>query len=254
VPLLLLSILGARERTSRSNRQLGYTLAFVAGAINAGGYLAVHRYTSHVTGIVSSIADNLVLGELTLALAAAAFLAAFTAGAATTAILVNWARSRRLHSEFALPLAVEALFLLAFGLLGPHLDMLVALFVPSTVTLLFFLMGLQNAILTKISRAEIRTTHMTGIVTDIGIELGRAAYFHGEPVRHGPPGTDPDRLRVLCAILGFFLFGGLAGASAFKGFGYLAVLPISALLIAISAAPLLADLRTYRRRRSDAGA
>ena len=34
-------------------------------------------------------------------------------------------------------------------------------------------MGLQNAIMTKISKAEIRTTHMTGVVTDIGIELGR---------------------------------------------------------------------------------
>ena len=254
MPLLLLKSLGARKRTRHSNRQLGYTLAFVAGAVNAGGFLAVHRYTSHMTGIVSMIADDLVLGELTMALAAGAFLAAFMAGAATTAILVNWARSRRLHSEYALPLLAEAVLLLAFGVLGPNLDLLVALFVPTTVTLLCFLMGLQNAVLTKISRAEIRTTHMTGVVTDIGIELGRAAYFSGtHHHHHGLPGADPGRLRVLCAILGSFLFGGVAGAAAFKAFGYLAVLPISALLIGIAAAPLLADGRRYSGTGPDAG-
>ncbi|EWS63131.1 putative membrane protein [Hydrogenophaga sp. T4] len=50
-------------RTRRANRQLGGLLAFVAGAANAGGFLAIQRYTSHMTGIVSEIADNLVLGN-----------------------------------------------------------------------------------------------------------------------------------------------------------------------------------------------
>lgn len=217
MPLLLLKSLGARERTRSSNRQLGLTLAFVAGAINAGGYLAVHRYTSHMTGIVSAIADDLVRGELVLALAAGAFLAAFMAGAATTAILVNWARSRRLHGEYALPLAVEAALLLAFGVLGPNLDLMVALFVPTTVTLLCFIMGLQNAVLTKISRAEIRTTHLTGVVTDIGIELGRAVYFKGAEHRHRLPGADPDRLRVLCSVFGCFLLGGRCRCQCVQG-------------------------------------
>jgi uncharacterized membrane protein YoaK (UPF0700 family) len=247
VPLLLLGRLGARERTRRSNTQLGLTLAFVAGAINAGGFLAVHRYTSHMTGFISAIADDLVLGQVVLALAAAAFLAAFTAGAATTAILVNWARHRELHSEYALPLALESLLLLVFGLVGPNLDVLVALFVPTTVMLLCFIMGLQNAVVTKISSAEIRTTHMTGVVTDIGIELGRAAYFHGAGARGEPGRPDRGRLRILGAILALFLFGGIAGAAAFKAFGFLAVLPIAALLLAIAAAPLMADLRTLTR-------
>lgn len=53
------------QRTAESNRELGFVLAFVAGAINAGGFLAVKQYTSHVTGMVSSLADNLALGQLT---------------------------------------------------------------------------------------------------------------------------------------------------------------------------------------------
>jgi uncharacterized membrane protein YoaK (UPF0700 family) len=167
MPLIFLNNLTGRERTRRTNRQLGCLLAFVAGAINAGGYLAVQRYTSHMTGIVSAIADDLVLGQVVLVLAGAAFLAAFIAGAGTTAILVNWARGHGLQGEFALPVVFEAALLLVFGVVGANLNTLVELFVPTTVLLLCFIMGLQNAIVTKISRAEIRTTHMTGVITDL---------------------------------------------------------------------------------------
>ncbi|MBG9387620.1 YoaK family protein [Caenimonas aquaedulcis] len=243
MPHVFLANLTGRQRTQRTNRQLGGLLAFVAGAINAGGFLAVQRYTSHMTGIVSAMADDLVLGRIGLVLAGVAFLAAFIAGAATTALLVNWARRRGMHGEFALPVFVEALLLLAFGVLGAHLDTLVELFVPSTVLLLCFTMGLQNAIVTKISRAEIRTTHMTGVVTDLGIELGRLLYVNRGHAVAGPVRADRERLAVLAIILGLFLGGAVAGALAFKSIGYAAVLPVVLVLLAISAMPLLADLR-----------
>jgi uncharacterized membrane protein YoaK (UPF0700 family) len=243
MPLIFLNNLTGRERTRRTNRQLGCLLAFVAGAINAGGFLAVQRYTSHMTGIVSAIADDLVLGQLVLVLAGAALLAAFIAGAGTTAVLVNWARGHGMHGEFALPVIFEAALLLAFGVLGANLNTLVELFVPTTVLLLCFIMGLQNAIVTKISRAEIRTTHMTGVITDLGIELGRLVYWNHGQRPAGPVRADRDRLVVLSTILALFFAGGIAGAVSFKAIGYAAVLPIVALLVAISAGPLVADLR-----------
>ena len=53
--------LTGQHRTSDSNRRLGLLLAFNAGAINAGGFLAVSQYTSHMTGLVSEMADHLAL-------------------------------------------------------------------------------------------------------------------------------------------------------------------------------------------------
>ncbi len=248
MPLIFLHRLTSRERTRRANRQLGCLLAFVAGAINAGGFLAVRRYTSHMTGIVSAMADDLVLGQIGLVLAGIAVLLAFIAGAASTALLVNWARRQGLQGEFALPIVVEAALLLVFGLLGANLNLLLELFVPTTVLLLCFIMGLQNAIVTKISRAEIRTTHMTGVITDLGIELGRLVYWNKGPHRADPVKADRDRLVILATILGLFLAGGIAGAAAFKAIGYSAVLPIAATLLAISAMPLIADVRMLLRR------
>ena len=61
MPLHLLNSLTAKQRSQRSNRQLGCLLAFVAGAVNAGGFLAVQKYTSHMTGIISAMADDLIM-------------------------------------------------------------------------------------------------------------------------------------------------------------------------------------------------
>ena len=245
VTISFLHRLTGKHRTRSANRQLGAVLAFVAGAVNAGGFLAVQRYTSHMTGVISGIADDLATGGLTLALAGLASLLAFIAGAATTALLVNWARQRQLHGKFALALLLEAGLLLLFGLLGAHLSTLAQLLVPTAVLLLCFIMGLQNAIVTKISQAEIRTTHMTGVVTDLGLELGRLLYWN----RATAPDSvhfvraNRDKLFIHGVVLGLFFVGGVAGALAFKHFGFAATIPIALLLVLMASPPLLVDLR-----------
>lgn len=254
MPTDFLHSLTTRDRTRRANRQLGAVLAFVAGAVNAGGFLAVQRYTSHMSGVVSGIADDLVLGQAALAMAGLSLLLAFVGGASATAVLINWARRRRLHGEYALSLMLEAMLLLVFGLLGANLELFVDVFVPSTVLLLCFIMGLQNAIVTKISCAEIRTTHMTGVITDLGIELGRLAYWnrtHDANSEHFVR-ADRDKLRIHALILALFFTGGLAGALAFKHVGFSATVPIAALLMAMAAPPLFVDLRLRRALRAPA--
>ena len=79
-----------RQRSTAANRQLGLVLAFVAGAINAGGFLAVQQYTSHVTGMVSNVADQLVLGHLDLVVDGIVAVLAFLCGAMSCAMLINF--------------------------------------------------------------------------------------------------------------------------------------------------------------------
>lgn len=236
--------LTATVRTRTENMHLGVGLAFVAGATNAGAFLAVGRYTSHMTGIVSSMADAIILGNMTVLFTGIGALAAFIAGAATTAIVVNAARRRSLSSAYALPLLLEAILLLMFGLVGARLADVQTVFVSATVALLCYMMGLQNAVITKISQAEIRTTHMTGIVTDIGIELGKLLYVN----RHAAPigdrvGADRGRLRLLMSLLGGFFTGGVLGAAAFQAIGYGATVPVALVLVGLAAVPVVDDFR-----------
>ncbi|MCY0915278.1 YoaK family protein [Massilia antarctica] len=244
--------LTASSRSSDANAHLGYMLAFVAGAINAGGFLAVHRYTSHMTGVVSAMADDLVLGAHALVLGGLGALLSFMSGAACTAIMVNYGRRRALHGEYALPLMLESVLLLCFGLLGTRLADIDGLFASATVMLLSFIMGLQNALITKLSRAEIRTTHITGIVTDIGIELGKMMYLNRPAPQHAglaPVAGDRKRLKVLSMLATCFFLGGVAGAFGFSHLGYVATLPLALALMTLAMLPLLDDVKNIATKK-----
>lgn len=238
MPIQYARSLAGHDRTPSANHHLGVALAFVAGAINAGGFLAVGQYTSHVTGIVSGVADHLVLGEVMLAVAGIGAVLSFLLGAACTAVMVNYVRRRGLRCEYALPLLAEAVLLLAFGVLGARLAIAGAVAIPLTVMLLCFMLGLQNAVITKVSRAEIRTTHMTGTVTDIGIELGKLLYWNADRGAVQPKVlANRRRLALLASLLVAFLAGGIAGALGFKHLGYLSTLPLAALLGLLAIVP-----------------
>jgi uncharacterized membrane protein YoaK (UPF0700 family) len=169
-------------------------------------------------------------------------------------LMINFSRRRRLHSQYALPLALEAGLLLLFGILGARLMTVPGFFVPLTVVLLCFIMGLQNAIITKLSNAEVRTTHITGMVTDIGIELGRLIYFNRNRHDDMPPvRANRQRLRINLLMVMSFFVGGLSGAAGFKHFGFIATVPLAALLLALALVPMADDMllgwRLWRRRR-----
>lgn len=254
MPIRYARSLTSPTRSARADLHLGMALAFVAGATNAGGFIAVHQYTSHMTGIVSSMADNIALGLGVLALEGAGALLSFVIGAACTAMMVNFGRRHRLRSQYALPLLLEAGLLLVFGMLGAQLSVVTGLFVPATVMLLCFIMGLQNALITKISHAEIRTTHVTGIVTDIGIELGKLAYWNRSGDTRGMRvRANRERLRTLCLLVASFFGGGIAGALGFKHAGYLSTVPLAIVLVLLTIVPATEDLLALGAGEGKAG-
>ncbi len=247
MPIGYLRRLAGSARTQSTNRQLGLSLAFVAGAVNAGGFMVVGGYTSHMTGIVSAMADSVALGRLGLVLTGIGAVIAFLAGAASSAMLINWARRQQLQSEYALSLLLEAGLLLVFGLMGARMDGWQWFAVPATLLLLCYVMGLQNAMITKVSRAEIRTTHVTGIVTDLGIELGKWLYWN-QAVDGQRVVADRAKMRLLSAMLLMFFGGGVVGALGFTHLGFVSTIPLAAVLLVLAVVPVWDDLvRRWRR-------
>lgn len=245
MPASYLRRLTGRHRDEKSDLHLARYLAFIAGATNAGGFLAVQQYTSHMTGIVSRMADSVALRDTDAVLSAMGALLSFIAGAACSAILINWGRRRASQAEYALPLLMESTLLLVFGLLGGNLEHHEWIFVPTSVMLLCFIMGLQNAIITKLSRSTIRTTHVTGMVTDIGIELGKMLYWNRQK---DVPDTsqvrgDRHRLWILVSLVSLFFIGGVCGAVEFKRIGFSATLFLSAALLLLAFVPVTDELQ-----------
>ena len=222
-------------RTPDADRHLALSLAAVAGALNTAGFYAVGLYASNMTGNISAISDRTGTGDLVLAAQALLLVMLFVLGAATSTLLIRRRRRRADRGAYAYSICAEAGLLTATGLL------VLPLHEPARshvlVLGLSFVLGLQNAVVTKISDARVRTTHVTGMITDIGIELARR-------LDRGPAGPgwvkphDPGRLRLHVLTVGAFLAGGLAGVTAYRLVG-VALLFAAAAILAGLAAPAL---------------
>ena len=219
------------SRTPEADRNLALSLAAVAGALNTAGFYAVGLYASNMTGNVSAISDRTGTGDLVLAGQALLLVLLFVLGAATSTLLIRRRRRRADLGAYASSVFAEAVLLVAVGLLVLPLDEPARS--HTLVAGLSFILGLQNAAVTKISEARVRTTHVTGTITDIGIELARW-------LDRGASGTgplkphDPARLRLHLSTVGAFLAGGVVGVVAYRLVGVALLFAAAAILAGLA--------------------
>ena len=179
-------------------------LAVVAGIVNVVGFLGFQQQAiTHLTGNTSLLGAALVAGDRAVAVGLLAMIAAFVGGATLGGLAIQDS-TLRLGRRYGVALSVEALLLAASvplfraGHLGGPLLAAVAI-------------GLQNAMATTYSGALVRTSHVSGMFTDLGLMLGHA--LRGVPVAH-------RRLALCALVIAFFFAGGVAGAMLFAVAGY----------------------------------
>lgn len=214
------------QRTFQANATLAVLLCAAAGALNAGGFFAVGLYTSHVTGHASRIADELVLGNAPVAGKYLALLLAYLGGAMASTFLMEHNLAQTHAVRYTKPLGLELVLVVAFALIGHFYDERDHQLVPYLAPLLSFAMGVQNAMVTKISGAIIRTTHMTGVTTDLGMEIVRLALLVRDQKSFKGLKKESQRAALHCVMLGSFVMGGIIGAYSFFKWGYYGALPV----------------------------
>ncbi len=238
--------LAGKKRSPASNWQLGILLALIAGYINAGGFVIVHQFTSHVTGILSSAAFDTGHGKFMLAVSVFSYLICFISGAMCTTVMVLIARRYAIHAQYSLPLLAEAgLLIIIVGLAS--LDLTQTYFMHVLIGVFCFVMGLQNALITKASTSVVRTTHVTGISTDIGISLGRLLLSKSDTSK----AADLSRILLFLLIISAFFLGGTLGALIVESLGVVGLLPLSVILISLTLPAVWRDIRfsiAYRHR------
>ncbi len=186
----------------------GFLLAAIAGAVNAVGLLGFrHEAVSHVTGTSSLLSLAVARGQTVETLHLISIVAAFLAGAVVSGALTGSA-ALQLGRRYGAALVLEAALLAAAT---------AALMQGSDVghLLASAACGLQNAMVSTYSGALVRTTHMTGLVTDIGTMLG--ARLRGQAL-------DRRRIMLYLILIAGFLSGGVAGALLYDRAGARALL------------------------------
>lgn len=212
--------------------RLAITLAWVAGYTNTVTLLTCGHVTSHVSGTTSDLGRHAAAGHWGMALFALFLLTSFVVGAGTAGLSTEYGRRRAWESIYVLPMAVEAALLAAFALaveLHDGSDAVRGWPLFAMTGLASMAMGLQNATITRISSGVVRTTHVTGVATDLGLEAVQFLLWLKDSRRNMPPYSprmlvrsarahpSANRLLLLASILGSFALGA-ALAAAVSGF------------------------------------
>jgi uncharacterized membrane protein YoaK (UPF0700 family) len=241
-----LQIMLIRQGNARSvavDRRLACTLAAIAGALNTAAFHAVGFFSANMTGNVSALSDHIARGEWWTGAFYLLIVLTFIVGAAVSTLLINAGRRRQVHAIYAISILAEAALMALLG--GAELWLPITPRGPVLILGLSFLMGLQNAVVTRISDARVRTTHVSGMATDIGIELSMLF----DIARGREPGTDTapyrSKLRLHALTVLSFLAGGVAGVLVYQAIGTQLLFVAAALLLAM-ALPGILRARTLR--------
>ncbi|MFA6060703.1 MAG: YoaK family protein [Taibaiella sp.] len=214
-----------KKRTLRHNLRIASLLSFVAGIVNVAGFLAVQRLTTNVTGHFAFFVDEVFKFNFWQAFIYFLYIFFFFLGSFVSNLLVEIISRTNDKLIYKIPIIIESLILFLIAVFGQFLITRN----PNLLALsLLFAMGLQNSLVTTISNATVRTTHLTGLFTDLGIELSQLFFY----IRLEQKNKLYSSIKLRLTIITFFFLGGLLGG-IFYSMLKLYVLAIAATILII---------------------
>jgi uncharacterized membrane protein YoaK (UPF0700 family) len=212
-----------KTRTLSHNLKIASVLSFVAGLVNVAGFLAVQQLTTNVTGHFAYLIEEVYRMNFHLALQFLLFIIFFFLGSFFSNMMIEIISRQSERYMFVIPILLEVCLLTAIGWFGMHHEQEHA----QTIAYgLLFSMGLQNSLVTTISNSVVRTTHLTGLFTDLGIELSQLLFYKASNQRQ----VLKSSIKLRLTIILFFFTGGIAAGAAYSRIG-LYTLFIGALLL-----------------------
>ncbi|MFN8277856.1 MAG: YoaK family protein [Chitinophagales bacterium] len=214
-----------KRRTYTHNVQLASLLSLVAGLVNVTGFIAVQRLTTNVTGHFAFFVDEVYRMHFAAGAVYFLYIFFFFIGSFFSNVMIELAlRFRRKHSYY-FPAATECLLLCGFGWASEEWVVRHPNFLAYG---LLFAMGMQNSLVTTISNAAVRTTHLTGLFTDLGIELSQLFFFRKKEEQAQLWSV----IKLRLTIIGCFFSGGLLGGLFYAVLGLRLLLMAGLILVA----------------------
>ena len=193
-----------KSRTLKHNLRIATILSFVAGIVNVSGFLSFKQLTTNVTGHFALFINDVANFEFWKGTIYFLYIFSYLFGSFSSSFLIEKYRANKKLNVFVLPTIIECLILISIGLFSNFIEIKSP---DSIVCLLLFAMGLQNSFVTKISNAVVRTTHLTGLFTDLGIDISQLFFPKLHPHREKLKAN--IKLRIF--IISFFFIGGIIG-------------------------------------------
>lgn len=212
------------HRTFYHNLGIAAVLSFVAGIVNITGFMSVQEMTSNVTGHFVFFTEEINQANYIKAASYIAYVAFFLLGAFASNFLTELIARKKHTSIYTAPALFEVFILSILAFTGTNL---IAIHPNLLAFSLLFCMGFQNSLVTSISNSVVRTTHLTGLFTDLGIELSQ--WFFYTKKKHRLKLKKSIQLHLTIII--FFIIGALSGGYVYPKIELLSLLLPAALLL-----------------------
>jgi uncharacterized membrane protein YoaK (UPF0700 family) len=195
-----------KNRTFIHNLRLATLLSFVAGIVNVTGVLSIKTLTTNVTGHFAYFAEEVMKHNYSAAITFFIFTIFFLIGSFVSNFLAEIISKKHPNLSHVIPITLEIIVLIGVGIFGGQSEL--SSFEGKWIAFsMLFAMGIQNSLVTKISQSTVRTTHLTGLFTDLGIELSQL-FFYKKPEETKKLKTS---IYLRLSIIIFFFLGCFSG-------------------------------------------
>ena len=234
-----------KTRTLKHNLRIASLLSFVAGIVNVAGFLAIQRLTTNVTGHFAFFVDEILKLNFWQGFIYFLYIFFFFLGSFVSNFIVEFISKRSNRFIYIIPTIIESIILSLLAVFG---QFLISKKPDLLACSLLFAMGLQNSLVTTISNATVRTTHLTGLFTDLGIEISQLFFYKQK--------NQKDKLhssiKLRLTIISFFFMGGLLGGIFYSTLKlYVLVIAAAVLIIGIIYDDLKLKLMMQNRNQNN---
>lgn len=161
----------SNSRSLADNIRLGVLTAFTAGMVNVASFVIFLSFSSNVTGYFAIFAAEIARGNFYQVMVVASWILLFFLGSFTANFIVIHFNRRHKYMAHATPIILEIICLMTVGIYGQFFYRETLSETEALLSLMLFAMGLQNGLTASISNFSVKTTHLTGATTDLGILL-----------------------------------------------------------------------------------
>ncbi|MEP7265698.1 MAG: YoaK family protein [Bacteroidota bacterium] len=234
-----------KTRTLKHNLRIASLLSFVAGIVNVAGFLAVQRLTTNVTGHFAYFVDEIFKLDFWRGFVYFLYIFFFLLGSFISSLLVEVISRKNDNYVYIIPTIIESLILFAVAFSG---QFLISKNPDIIAFSLLFAMGLQNSLVTSISNAAVRTTHLTGLFTDLGIELSQLFFYRHKEQKEKLLSS----IKLRLTIISFFFTGGIVGGVFYSSMGlYVLTIAGATLLLGLLLDNIKLKLILLKRKMGD---
>ena len=216
------------SRSLSDNIKLGTLTAFTAGMVNIGSLLLFFSFSSNITGHYAILASEIVKGNFYQIAVVFSWIFLFFFGSFVSNLIVIHLNQKNTYLAHALPLILEIICLISVGYYGQFYYRETLMETEILLALMLFAMGLQNGLTASISNFTVKTTHLTGTTTDLGILFSmftKAEYRNNEALK--------GKAKLLLSIAASYLFGASLSGFTYRYLGFKMFYAVSLVLTVV---------------------